>query len=278
MNDRALADQVVEASDQVRHWLGGRRPQLAIVLGSAFGGFADWCVGNKRLDYAAVPHMPLPTVQGHRGQLVSGSIEGLDVLVLAGRVHVYEGYSAAQVGFGVRLAAQVGAGTLLLTNAAGALHPDYLPGDLMVIDDHINLTGDNALRGPADSRLGQRFIDCTEIYTPELRDLLDSVAASLRIELHHGIYAGLMGPSYETPAEVRVLQSTGAHAVGMSTVHEAVVAHQLGLRVAAISCITNAAAGRSGGPVTHEEVLEVAARTLDRFGVLIEGFCRELMQ
>jgi purine-nucleoside phosphorylase len=268
----ALAE---ESAAWISDRIGGRTPRLGIVLGSAFGAFAELPVDAVKLDYDEVPHFRKPTVDGHAGTLVVGAIEGLEVAVLGGRTHCYEGYSAAQVAIPVRTLARLGVEAVVLTNAAGGVNQSFAVGDLMVIDDHINLLGDNPLRGPNDARFGPRFPDLTYTYDAEFRATIDRVAERAGIPIRHGIYASVLGPSYESPAEVRMLAMLGVDAVGMSTVPEAIAARHCGLRVAGVSCITNAAAGLSGAPLVHEDVMEQAANAAGAFAVLLEGLCRE---
>jgi purine-nucleoside phosphorylase len=264
-----------EAAEWIAARIDGRKPRLGIVLGSAFGAFADRPADAVKLDYGEVPHFRKPTVDGHAGTLVVGTIEGLEVAVLGGRTHCYEGYSAAQVAIPVRTLARLGVEAVVLTNAAGGVNTSFEVGDLMVIDDHINLLGDNPLRGTNEARFGPRFPDLTFTYDAEFCATFDRVAASAAIPLRHGVYASVLGPSYETPAEVRMLAALGVDAVGMSTVPEAIAARHCGLRVAGVSCITNAAAGLSGAPLVHEDVMEQASNAAGAFAVLLEGLCRE---
>lgn len=238
------------------------RPLVALVLGSGLGGLADRVEAAVRIPAAAVPGLPVPRVPGHVGALVAGRLAGVPVLVLAGRVHLYEGYSAAEVAFATRLAALVGCRTLLASNAAGGINPEFQPGDLMALRDHISLLPDNPLRGSAT------FVDLTDAYDPKLRAEAARVAAARGIPLREGVYLATAGPSYETPAEIAMYRGFGADAVGMSTVPEVIAARAHGLRVAAVSAITNV--HRPGGtPVTHQEVLEVTARLQPRFRDLI---------
>jgi purine-nucleoside phosphorylase len=269
--------ELVQASAAfLRPRLGGRQPRVGVVLGSALGSFAARVEDATRVLYRDVPHFTAPMVAGHLGELVLGAVEGTQVAVLAGRIHYYEGHTLDEVTFPVRVLAALGVETLVLTNASGGVNPEFNAGDLMVIDDHLNLMGANPLRGPNDKRLGPRFPDLTDLYEPELRTVLDRAAAAAGFELRHGVYAAVAGPSYETPAEVRALRALGADAVGMSTVPEAVVARHSGLRVAGVSCITNAAAGLAGGSLSHRNVMFVASQAADRLEALLAGFCRDL--
>jgi purine-nucleoside phosphorylase len=268
--------QLQAATVALRDRIDERKPRAAFVLGSALGGFAARCESAIAVPYDEVPHMRTPTAAGHAGRFVSGTVEGLEVLVLSGRLHYYEGYALEDVTFPIRLAAALGAETIVLTNAAGGVDPSFVAGDVMLIEDHLNLTGTNPLIGPNDDRLGPRFPDMTNLYDPELRAVFEEVGGGLGIPLKRGVYAGLSGPSYETPAEVRMLGALGAHAVGMSTVPEAIVARHAGMRVAGVSCIANAAAGHSNVPLTHTDVMETVARSAHAIESLLAGVCGRL--
>lgn len=215
--------------------------------------------------------MPVSQVSGHAGNLVLGEAEGAKVVAMQGRVHLYEGHGAEAVVFGARLMLELGARTMIITNAAGGIREGMGVGDLMLIRDHLNLTGQNCLVGPNDDEMGPRFLDMTEAYDRQLMGLADEVARDQGFELIRGVYAGLLGPTYETPAEVRMLRTLGADAVGMSTVHEVIAARHRGARILGISCITNLAAGIGEGPLSHDEVKETADRVRDRFVSLIRG-------
>lgn len=245
-------------------------PAVGVVLGSGLGALAD-AVQGTAIPYADIPGFAASTVPGHAGRLVIGRLEGRPVAVFQGRFHLYEGYDPADVTFPVRVLRELGAATLIVTNAAGAVNPDFRPGDLMLIADHINLTGRNPLVGVGDERLGPRFPDMTNAYDPELRSLARRVGEALGIALREGVYAGLLGPSYETPAEIRMLRVLGADAVGMSTVAEVIVARQVGLRVLGVSCLTNMAAGILPQPLSHEEVLETGRKAARTFTRLLRG-------
>lgn len=229
-------------------------PQLALVLGSGLGGLADELEGSVSIPYADIPGMGRSSVQGHAGRLVSGKLAGVSVIVMQGRLHPYEGHELESVVLGVRIMLSLGASTLIVTNAAGGLDPNVAAGSLMLIDDHINLSGRNCLVGPNDDALGPRFPDMSAAYDPELRARCMQLARELTIDLARGVYAGVLGPSYETPAEVAMLQRLGAHAVGMSTVQEVIAARHMGARVLGLSCITNPGAGLSAEPLRHEDV------------------------
>ncbi|MCL4845419.1 MAG: purine-nucleoside phosphorylase [Acidobacteria bacterium] len=265
-----LHDRVHEAADFLRARLG-EAPRTAVVLGSGLGDFADGLGEATLLRYEDIPHWPASAVVGHAGRLVSGRSAGHSVLALAGRVHFYEGHAMETVTFGVRVLATLGVRTLVLTNAAGGINTAFGEGTLMAIDDHINLMGTNPLVGANDDRFGTRFPDMTEAYSKRLRRLADDVAAARGIELAHGIYAAVHGPSYETPAEIRYLRTIGADAVGMSTAPETIVARHMGLEVLGISCITNMAAGVLDRPLVHDEVMETARRVRASFIGLLEG-------
>jgi len=231
-------------------------PQIGVVLGSGLGAFADELTGSVEIPYSEIPGWPQATAVGHAGKLVAGLCETTPVLVMAGRAHLYEGYTPEQVTYGVRVMGLLGVRTVVFTNAAGGINPTYGRGSLVVITDHINLQGSNPLLGPNDDSLGPRFPDMSDAYPAALRDVAKEVAAGLFIPLGEGVYAGMLGPSYETPAEIRYLSAIGADLVGMSTVAEVIAANHMGLRVLAISCVTNMAAGVLRQKITHAEVLE----------------------
>lgn len=239
------------------------RPQVGVVLGSGLGAFGDTL--SLKIPYAEIPGMPTPRVLGHPGNLCLGTIGDAKVACLQGRVHLYEGHDLGSVVFGVRLLAQLGCGAVLLTNAAGGIGPHLAPGRLMLIEDHINLTGRNPLVGPNEDALGTRFPDLSRAYDERLGELAGRAAEDAKVLLTRGIYASMLGPSYETPAEIRMLRALGADAVGMSTVPEVIALRHMGIRVAAISCITNLAAGISPTPLSHLEVEQVAKRTRESF-------------
>jgi len=239
------------------------RPRVAVVLGSGLGGLADELAPRVEIPYADIPGWPGATAVGHAGKLALGKLGGLDVAVLAGRAHLYEGYTPAQVTFGVRVMGALGVRSLVLTNAAGGIKPSLEPGGLMLIADHINLQGVNPLVGPNDDALGPRFPDMSDAYSRAYRETARRVAAELSIPLAEGVYAALLGPSYETPAEIRYVRAIGADLVGMSTVPETIVANHMGMKVLGISCVTNMAAGILPGKISHEEVLETGAKVRD---------------
>lgn len=231
-------------------------PRTAIVLGSAQAAFLDAVEEAQVIPFDEIPNWPVPKVPGHAGKLVAGKVNGTPVTVLAGRVHLYEGWTPQQVVFGVRVLARLGLKTLVLTNAAGGINPTYSPGLLVLLHDHINLMGMNPLVGPNDDELGPRFPDMSNAYSPALREAAQTTAARLGIDLAGGVYAGLLGPSFETPAEIRYLRAIGADLAGMSTVPETIAANHAGVRVLGISTVTNMAAGMQK-ELSHHEVLEV---------------------
>jgi len=243
--------------------------QIAVVLGSGLGGFADEFEEAVRIPYAEIPGFASSTVAGHAGSLVIGKVGPVPVIAMQGRVHFYEGYSLEEVTFPIRTLKLLGIETLLLTNAAGGINVQLSEGTLMIISDHLNLMGVNPLRGPNDERFGPRFPDMTEVYSRDLQETVVEEANVLGIEVRRGIYAALSGPNYETPAEIHMLRSFGADAIGMSTVPEAIVARHMGMRVLGISCITNMAAGISDGPINHEEVMEIGNRVRATFSLLL---------
>ena len=261
--------QVEAAASFVRARLADP-PQVAVVLGSGLGDFADTLDDAVTVPYREIPSWPGVSVTGHAGTLVAGRVGSRRVVALAGRAHFYEGHPMANVVFPTRVVAALGVTTLLLTNAAGGINTSFSQGALMVIDDHINLVGTNPLVGPNDERFGPRFPDMTEVYSKRLRAVADRAAERNGLPLAHGIYAGLHGPSYETPAEIRFLRAIGADAVGMSTVAEAIAARHMGMEVLGISCITNMAAGVLPQPLNHAEVMETAQRVRGAFIALIE--------
>ena len=249
---------------------------IGVVLGSGLGAFADTLEDVLETPYSAIPGWPVSTAVGHAGKLVEGRIGDTKVIVLAGRAHLYEGYTAQQVTFGVRELHRRGVRSLVLTNAAGGINEKYRPGDLVLISDHINLLGTNPLTGPNDDALGPRFPDMTEAYSKEFRDIAKRAGHELGIVLDEGIYAAVPGPSYETPAEIRYMRAIGADLVGMSTVPETIVANHMGMKVLAISCVTNAAAGILPQKLVHEEVLEAGARVKDTLIKLLRAVLPKL--
>jgi purine-nucleoside phosphorylase len=262
-------DQVAEAAKAVLNAID-TVPEIAIILGSGLGAFAGSLGDQVPMPYDGLPHWPVSTVIGHEGRLVVGTVKGRTIAALAGRCHVYEGHDLRTVTFAVRVLHLIGVKTLILTNAAGGINTQFSSGALMVIDDHINLLGGNPLVGANDDRFGPRFPDMTEVYSARLRAIADESGRAVGLSLPHGIYASLLGPSYETPAEIRYLRTIGADAVGMSTVPEAIVARHMGMDVLGISCITNMAAGVLPQPLDHAEVMETAHRVRGQFIALLE--------
>ena len=249
----------------------GSQPAAAIVLGSGLGGLAEHIEGARCIPFREVPGFPPPTVHGHAGVLIAGSLAGRPVLAMAGRFHLYEGHSPRIAGYGVRVLHALGARTLFVSNAAGGVNRNFAAGDLMVIADHINLMFRNPLEGPLETG-DIRFPDMSDPYDRQLRAALHAAGAKVGVALREGVYAGLLGPSYETPAEVRMLERMGAAAVGMSTVPETIVARSIGMRVAGVSCITNLASGLSLTALSHEEVLETTTRVARDFENLVTAF------
>jgi purine-nucleoside phosphorylase len=244
-------------------------PEIAVVLGSGLGGFAAQLRETVVVPYGEIPNFPRATAAGHEGQLVIGKCGELTVAAMQGRVHAYEGYSSREAAFPVRVLGRMGIKSIVLTNAAGGINPDYHPGSLVLIRDHINLQGSNPLNGPNDERFGPRFPDLSEAYSARYRQLAHEAARELGIELQEGVYAALPGPSYETPAEVRYLRIIGADLAGMSTVPEVIVARHMRIDVLAISCVTNLAAGFSSSAITHEEVLQTGERASATLSALL---------
>lgn len=244
-------------------------PRIAVVLGSGLGGFADDFDEAVKIPYEDIPGFVRSTAQGHAGRLVIGKVDNVPVLAMQGRVHYYEGYSLEEVTFPVRTFKLLGIKTLILTNASGGINVQLTQGALMVISDHLNLMGDNPLRGPNDDRFGPRFPDMSSVYSPELQELVVEEAKAINVEVRRGIYGALSGPSYETPAEILLLRNLGADAVGMSTVPEAIVARHMGMEVLGISCITNMAAGMSDQPINHDEVMATGDRVRGAFTELL---------
>jgi len=244
------------------------RPRVGVVLGSGLGAFADQLSSGLRIPYSEIPEMPHSSVVGHAGNLCLGSLGGVQVACLQGRAHIYEGNTPARAAFGVRVLAELGCSIVLLTNAAGGIHASFAAGDLMLITDHLNLMGSNPLCGPNFGD-GPRFPDMSHAYDFGLRELAREAARRADVTLHEGVYAAMLGPSYETPAEIRMLRTLGADAVGMSTVPEVIALRQRGVRVGAISCITNLAAGLSGQLLDHAEVEATARRSRDAFTAVL---------
>lgn len=266
----------IEAAKEAIYKQTSHRPRIGLVLGSGLGSLADTFEDAVAIPYDQIPHFPVSTVEGHAGRLVLGHLEGASVVAMQGRFHFYEGYGMEEVTFPVRVMKALGVETLLVTNAAGGINTSFAAGDLMVICDHLNQQGVNPLIGPNHSQLGVRFPDMSHAYDPALRELSFQVAKTQGISLREGVYVGVTGPSYETPAEIQMFQRMGADAVGMSTVPEVIVARHAGMRVLGISCISNMAAGILPEPLSHEEVMETASRVKEVFSRLIKGVLKEL--
>ena len=267
MSDLTYFDRVQRAADFIgSKW---RAPEIAVVLGSGLGDFVSAIGDATSVPYERIPDWPPATVVGHEGRLVIGEVGGRSVAALAGRAHFYEGHDLRTVTFATRVLGVLGIKVLILTNAAGGINTRFAPGDLMVVDDHINLLGSNPLIGPNEERFGVRFPDLSSVYSARLRRLADAAGEAQGIALRHGVYVACHGPSYETPAEIRYLRAIGGDAVGMSTVPEAIVARHMGIEVLAISCITNVAAGVLAQPLDHDEVLDTARRVSGTFIALL---------
>jgi purine-nucleoside phosphorylase len=272
VTERLASTSLYERAEHAARTIRARmsvEPRIAIVLGSGLGGFADDFDDAVRIPYEQIPGFPRSTVEGHEGRLIVGKIESVPVLAMQGRVHYYEGYTLEEVTFPVRTFKLLGIKTLVLTNAAGGINVGLTQGALMVISDHVNLMGDNPLRGPNDERFGPRFPDMSGVYSPALQELVVDEAKAIGVEVRRGIYGGLSGPSYETPAEIHLLRNLGADAVGMSTVPEAIVARHMDMEVLGISCITNMAAGISDEPIDHAEVMATGDRVRGTFTQLL---------
>lgn len=260
-----------EKAAEAARMLKSRAPfdaEVFIVLGSGLGKFADSLEDAVSINYSDIPHLPKSTVEGHAGKLVLGRSSGVPVAVMAGRFHYYEGYDLEEVVMPIRIAGIAGIKKVVITNAAGALNKEFEPGDLMIIEDHINLLGVNPLRGANEKRFGPRFPDMTEVYNKAYREIVEQEAKLLGLNIQRGIYIAIQGPSYETPAEIRMLSQFG-DAVGMSTVPEAIIARHMGMKVLGISCISNMAAGLKDGELTHQEVVEIGAKVSSSFVELL---------
>jgi purine-nucleoside phosphorylase len=276
-----LFTQAQSAADYIRV-AEDLTPHIGIILGSGLGNFAAHVNDATRIPYAEIPHFPRPTAEGHSGHLVLGTVAGVPVAVMQGRVHLYEGYSLDEVTFPTRVLGLIGCKTLIVTNAAGAINTGYKPGSLVALSDHINFTGTNAALGPNESRFGmvpgagQRFFDMSTAYSPPLRALAVEEAARQGFQLAEGIYLAVLGPSFETPAEIRAFRTLGADLVGMSTVHETIVARHMGLEVLGISLVTNMAAGVLNETIHHEDVLEVGRRAEKQFTSLLTALIPQI--
>jgi purine-nucleoside phosphorylase len=251
-------------------------PRIGLVLGSGLGVLGDEVEDAVKVPFGEIPNFPVSTVSGHAGQLVIGQLAGQEVIVMQGRFHFYEGWSLEEVTFPIRVMKALGVEIVFVTNAAGGIDPSWSAGDLMLIQDHINLTGRNPLVGPNEAELGPRFPDMSNAYNRELRGLAKAVANRLGIPLREGVYVGVSGPSYETPAEIKMFRMVGGHAVGMSTVPEVIVANHSGLKVIGITCISNMAAGILDQPLSHEEVMETTEKAKAHFISLVKEIVKEL--
>ncbi|SJZ62019.1 purine-nucleoside phosphorylase [Selenihalanaerobacter shriftii] len=252
------------------------KPDIALILGSGLGVLADEIEEATLVTYDEIPNFPVSTVEGHAGQLVIGKLEGKNVIAMQGRFHYYEGYKMEEVVFPVRVMRLLGAEKLMVTNSAGGVNRNYNVGDLMIINDHINFMGTNPLIGPNESELGPRFPDMSEPYNQKLIDLAESMAEDEGVNTRKGVYLAMTGPSYETPAEIRLISRLGADAVGMSTVPEVITANHMEMDVLGISCITNMAAGILPQPLDHDEVIETTRRVKSKFIKLVKGIVREI--
>jgi purine-nucleoside phosphorylase len=268
-----MSDQFTLAESAAQFILGraSLRPTIGLVLGSGLGSFADSLTDPTRIPYAEIPAFPRSTAIGHAGQLVIGKSAAVPVAVMQGRVHLYEGYSAHEVALPMRVFARMGVRAVILTNAAGGINLSYQQGALVLIRDHINLQGTNPLMGPNDDRFGVRFPDMTHAYAKDYRAAAKEEAVKLGMTLHEGVYAALLGPSYETPAEINYLRTIGADLVGMSTAFEVIAARHVGIKVLAISCVTNMAAGIIDQPLSHQDVMETGERVKTSFEALLRA-------
>lgn len=271
MSDQTtLLKNMKEAAEYIRGKYP-QKPEIGLILGSGLGVLADLVEGGVTIPYEDIPHFPVSTVEGHAGELLLGKVEGKHVLMMKGRFHMYEGYGVETVSFPVRVMKELGVEKLLVTNAAGGINTSFEVGDLMLIRDHINFTFRNPLIGPNHSELGVRFPDMSEAYSRRLRETAKEVAAEQGLKLQEGVYLGLLGPSYETPAEIRMMRTLGGDAVGMSTVPEVLVARHAGIEVLGFSCISNMAAGILDQPLSHAEVMETTERAKPKFLKLVLG-------
>ncbi|UJF31202.1 purine-nucleoside phosphorylase [Paenibacillus hexagrammi] len=274
--------QIQEAAAFISSKLGQVKPVIGLVLGSGLGDLAHQVENSIAIDYSDVPHFPVSTVEGHAGRFVAGTLEGKQVIVMQGRFHYYEGYPMKKVVFPVYVMKALGVQTVVMTNAAGGMNRSFQAGDLMLISDHLNMTGDNPLIGPNHAELGVRFPDMSEAYSREYRALAHRLAEGVvgedgkALKLQEGVYAGISGPTYMTPSELTMLARVGGDAVGMSTVGEVIAARHAGLKVLGISCITDMAIGEELEPLTHEQVVAVANRTKPKFIALVKAFVREV--
>lgn len=273
----SFQEQLAEAVAYISSHSPYQRPKGLVILGSGLGAFAETLSNPCFIDYRDIPHFHKPSVEGHAGRLVLGEIApNFPIACMQGRFHYYEGHSMNTVVFPIRVLRQLGAEFLIVTNAAGGINENFKPGTLMLIEDHLNLMGDNPLKGQNHAELGPRFPDMSEAYNAGLRQLAQQVSIERQIDLAGGVYAGLSGPTYETPAEVRMLRTLGADAVGMSTVPEVIAANHMGMKVLGVSCITNQAAGLSENKLSHQEVMDTATEARQRFMDLLGGVLGKL--
>lgn len=273
--DKYMIEKIEEASQSINQQIS-KQPTIGLILGSGLGVLADEIEDPIAIPYEEIPHFPISTVKGHKGQLVQGVLEGREVIAMQGRFHYYEGYTMQQVTFPVRVMKNLGVHSLILTNAAGGINENFQPGDLMLITDHLNKMGDHPLIGPNDETLGVRFPDLSEVYDGNYRNHAKKCAKDLGLQLREGVYVGNSGPTYETPAEIRMLRILGGDAVGMSTVPEAIVARHANMRVLGISCISNMAAGILDEPLSHEEVIETTEKVKNNFLRLLKKIIKTL--
>ena len=269
-----MQQEMIKKFEETKKYIKGAKtnePEVGIILGSGLGFLVEEIQNPILLPYNDIPHFPVTTVEGHKGQLAIGKFENKNVVMMQGRFHYYEGYSMEDVVYPVRVMGQLGIKNLIITNAAGGVNVGFKPGDLMLIEDHINLMGTNPLIGPNISQFGERFPDMSEAYNLGLRELAVATAKDMAINVHKGVYAGVTGPNYETPAEIRYLRAIGADAVGMSTVPEVIAANHMGINILGISCITNMAAGVLPEKLNHDEVVETANKAKDTFIKLVKG-------
>ncbi|WP_158735247.1 purine-nucleoside phosphorylase [Alteribacillus sp. YIM 98480] len=266
---KQLSEKVTEAAIYLEEKIVDK-PKIGLILGSGLGDLAEEIEAAAEVEYSSIPYFPISTVEGHAGKLVTGNLQGNVVIAMQGRFHYYEGYSMQEVTFPVRVMQALGVETLLVTNACGGMNPSFQPGDLMVIEDHINMTGTNPLIGRNDDKLGPRFPDMSQAYDKSLQKIAENAAESLGISLQKGVYTGISGPAFMTAAELIMLRRLGGDVVGMSTVPEVITARHAGLKVLGISCITDMAVGEEVEGVSHEEVMETASKTKPRFIALVK--------
>lgn len=275
ISEKDFSFKLAEARDYLRDRVR-MLPELGVILGSGLGAFADLVLDKQVIPYKDIPHFPTSTVEGHAGQLVFGNVEGRKVVVMQGRFHYYEGYTMHEVTFPIRVMQVLGVTGIIVTNAAGGINPDYHPGDLILIKDHLNMMGDNPLRGANLSSIGPRFPDLSDAYNRDWRQKALVIAGELGINPQEGVYAAMSGPNYESPAEIRFLRSSGADMVGMSTVPEVIVAKHGGMQVLGISCVTNMAAGILDQKLSHLEVMETAGRIEKQFVQFVQALVKAL--